>query len=936
MSPAEAKEIHLAEYQTSTYDVPNVKLHFDLQSAEHVRVTNQSDYTRTPRPNADDSLTLHGNGKEFCKLITLRIRGNNEQVRDLEEGKDYHIDPQTGNLTIDHVPNAFTLEVITDITPGKNKEYSGLYTSEGVFCTQCESEGFRNITYCLDRPDVLSSYDVTIDADKAAYPYLLSNGVPVEEAIDIGGGRHRFRWVDARPKPSYLFALVGGNMDEVKGTYTYPNGESVDLRYYVNKGDAHKATFALKSMQRALQHEYERWGHKYHSLNYDNNLFMTVAIDAFNMGAMENTGLNIFNSALILADPHTSTDHDFFEVDAVINHEFDHDETGNWGVPREWFQISFKEGLTVFRDQTYTADRYGETLQRINDVQREIRSLIIPYDEGPFTHPMVLNSYSTPNNNYDVLTYPKGAEVNRMLQTLIGKKAYQAAYRDFFNSEEPRITTIDEYFQHIAQHSGKDLSQFINSWIHQAGIPTLHFSGEYDASKQTYRLKVEQRLPQTADSPNTPKQPFHLPLKMGLMTHAGQEIAMQPADSSFTAREDGMIEITKRVQYFTFKNVPEKPLLSLNRDHSAYAKITYAKGHEPSLDDLVTQAAHDSNIFKRWDALQELGMTALTEALQSVRADEQPVLDSHLLTAFKHVLADRSIDDGVKAKMLQLPPEAYFSNLQGKGAVDPIAIRNTYDAVKEALAVALLDDFKTIYDDTRHRAHPVDRNQIDLVPEEMKRRMLMNTCLGYLVASKTPDSVQVAKDQFDANENFNDAFLALSQLVNSEAPEATPAKQNALARMYESYKADKLVMNKWLSVQAASDQSSIESVKNLTEHSAFDKDNPNKLRAVLGGFLGNAKHFHNPDGSGYAFMADWICSIDQENGQIAARFASRAFGGFAQYEPECQEKMLEQVRHIRDVRGERLSPSLNEILTKIEKDARHQKLHTSSSQAQSV
>jgi len=874
-------EVYLKNYQPSEFDIQEIILNFEIKNGNNVLITNTSTFQKR---NTKKDLILNGSNE----LLTLKSIKLNDKIL---ESSEYSTE-NSGNLKITNVPDKFILEIVTELKPEENTGCIGLYTSEGIICTQCESEGFRNMTYALDRPDVFSKFVVTIKALKKDFPYLLSNGKKTK-SIDLDNGFHSITWEDNRPKPPYLFALAAGDFDVVKDIYQYPDGKEVKLEHYVNKGDAGKVKHAMECLKAAMEHEYKRWGHTYHS---DSCVFMTLAVDAFVFGAMENTGLNIFNSSAILANSETATDAAFARIDEVVDHEFCHDESGNWGVPRDWFQISFKEGLTVFRDQTYSADKYGKTLQLIKDI-RILRGAVFAYDSGTMTHPMVLQSYLKTENNYDVLTYPKGAAVNRMVEALVTENEYKKAYRKFFNTHGEKSVTIEEYFRFIAKSADKNLDQFIDTWLNQAGVPTLEVSGDYLDIDNVYNLTIKQILPVSADDPTANKKPFYIPLKIGLIG---------PDGIDFPVSDDGLLEISQEENKYSFPNISQKPRLSINRDGLAYAKITYSGNSKQTFDDLSFLAKNDSNAFKRWDALQELSLLVLQKILDNGSDDKEPSVDKSLIDAFRSILKDDGLDDGLKAEMLSLPTVNNLINLQKKGTIDPIFVYNTRKFVVATIANALTELFLKTYKTKQTTEKYV------FSPEEMNRRSLMNLCLSYLVKTDNTTHLNKAKDQFDKQDNFNDVLSAVQIITASENKNM---KNNVLQTMYDKYKDDKLVMNNWLSIQASAESTGIKEIKELEKNPVFDNKNPNKIRALINSFANNILNFHKKDGSGYKFLADWIIKIDEINVTVAGSL-SKVFTKIGDYTPERQQQIMEQMQRIKHTRGDSLSPNVAEVLNR--------------------
>jgi aminopeptidase N len=668
----QTKEIFLKDYRPSLFHAEHIWLDFVIDSVSDVVITATTTFKRE-EDSAD--LILDGNpGLVSLQSISLDDRElTTEEYRITEDSK----------LVIPNTPQDFKLRIVSRTDPSKNASCIGLYTSEGILCTQCESEGFRNFTWALDRPDVFSTYHVSIEAAEKDFPHLLSNGKKILSE-KLAEGRHKAVWEDLRPKPTYLFALAAGKFDVVQDSFTYPSGKTVRLEYYVNEGDAHLVTHAMECLKASMQHEWEKWGHEYHS---DSGVFMTLAVDAFIFGAMENTGLNIFNSSAVLADAKTATDSAFKNIDRIIDHEFCHDESGNWVVPRDWFQISFKEGLTVFRDQTYSADRYGKTQSQINNAWG-LRGAVFPYDSGAMTHPMVLQSYINTDNNYDVLTYPKGAAVNRMIETLVGEKAYEEAYRKFFGDDEVKTATIEEYFSFIAQSTGKNLDQFIATWLNQAGVPLLEIQTEYLEQHKQFTLKVNQTLPVSKDAPEAKKTAFHIPLIIGLVGPEGKDYPLE---------NGGLLEITALENTFVFHNIPERPRLSLNRDGITYAKFSYSQGSAPSTEDLIFLSQNDPNPFKRWDAFQEQAMTILLELISQKKEEVKPQEIQGIIDAMESFLLDETLDDGLKSSLLALPGLGTLIDHQAPGTVDPIQLHKLWESVNAVLGQSLSSHFLKTY-----------------------------------------------------------------------------------------------------------------------------------------------------------------------------------------------------------------------------------------------
>lgn len=915
--PLPPRPVKLSEYQPPEYDVPTVNMHFDIRSESQVVLTNTSRYYRKEGAAAKP-LVLHGCAKPFVRLQSLTING----VK-LNESQ-YHLDPHTGDLIIDRAPmlldsktSQFDIEIVSEINPKANTTGEGLYYGgkgdKGMISTQCESEGFRNMTWALDRPDIFSKYTVTIEADKEQYPHLLSNGIPAQSQDVDGGRRHRVTWTDAQPKPCYLFALAALQGDVVKDRFDYPGTlGGVDLYHYTNKGWGERAHFAQAKLKDAMAFAHQQWDDIYRGTHFQGKTarFSTLGVPAFNMGAMENTGLNIFNDARLLVSKDTATDAAHFNVDRVVAHEYFHDITGNWRVPANWFQIAYKEGLTVFRDQKYTEAKYDAAWQRIHDVT-ELRTRVFGEDEGAMTHPIILPEYTSIMNNYDALTYPKGAQVNRMIETLVGEKPYWDAYKKFHHDgdqDNPKSVTIPEYFNFIGQQTGKQalIQQFAESWTTQSGIPTLRVSGHYDAAAKTYTLTVKQELPKGAT------KPFVMPFKVGLVTRQGEAKDI-PLHCNPPVRKDGVLELTQLEHSFTFQQVEQKPLLSLNRDFTAYGKIAYDEKTKPSAEELALLAARDPNGFKRWDALQEIGIGVLQEFLDAKRTGK-PFPDTSsgltaLIGAYRSTLENKQFSPLLKSELLRLPEESALINLQPKGTVDPVAVHEAWEAVRKTVAKQLIPELEHTYHGSQSTQGYVFN------AEEMGRRALMNLCLGHLMQVDPEKYGALAEQQFDANHNFNDRAAALQMLADT--PDKTRL-QSMLGDIESAHKQDHLVMNQWMNWQARAQYATADEIRAIAKSPYFDAETANCVYALLGGLRDNTTLFHAPDGSGYRLLGELLAQVDQKNPQAAARVAKSAFSSISLYEAPRRDNMIAAIEQIRADRSESLSKELKSVLSSVE------------------
>jgi len=851
-----AKTIRLADYTPPTYAIVAVDLTFDLDMAG-TRVTS----CLTIERRGDAVLPLEMNG-EGLKLLKISLDG-----RELPPAS-YQVN-DTG-LTVAAPPASFVLETEVEIVPQANKALEGLYVSQGVYCTQCEAEGFRHITYFLDRPDVMAVYRTTIRAPKRECPVLLSNGNPVE-AGDLPDGRHFAVWQDPHPKPSYLFALVAGDLAHIEDSFTTKSGREVQLRIYVEHGKASRAGYAMQSLIRAM-----KWDEVAFGREYDLDVFNIVAVSDFNMGAMENKGLNVFNDKYILADSDTATDMDYYLIESIVGHEYFHNWSGNRVTCRDWFQLSLKEGLTVFRDQEFTADMRSRANKRIDDVE-VLRASQFREDASPLAHPVRPDSYVEINNFYTATVYQKGAEVIRMMHTLLGRTAFRAGMDLYFSRHDGQAVTCDDFVKAMEDASGCDLSQF-KLWYRQAGTPRLTIDEHFDARAKTLTLKVRQSCPPTPGQPE--KQPFHIPLALGLVGDDGHDIPLTIAGAPVP---HGVLELREPVESITFTGIAARPRLSLNRNFSAPVIL---EREEPE-DDLAFRTARDSDPFNRWNAAQDFACRTILSGVAKALEGGAPEISPLFLSAIGALAKDDALEPAFKASALGLPGEDYLANRMNEEA--PLHLHQIRKHVRRAIAEAHESDFRRIYDGQRINT--------PYVPDAvgMGRRMLKRTALGYIGALESRESVLLVKAQFDSADNMTDRMDALA-ILNQLAVEE---RAEALEAFYTRFKDDHLVVNKWLAVQAACPLAgTLATVQRLLSHPAFDLKNPNKARAVIGTFsLSNPVNFHAADGSGYAFLADQILAIGSFNPQTAARLVP-PLGRWRRFDPTRQEMMKGQLERI--------------------------------------
>ena len=802
---------------------------------------------------------------------------------------DYQVTDR--NLTIAKLPaGPFKLEIVTVCNPKANAALTGLYLSKGIYCTQCEAQGFRRITYFLDRPDVLATYTVRIEADRTETPVLLSNGNPLERGTLDGGKRHYAVWRDPHPKPCYLFALVGGNLASLASTFTTRSGRKVDLTIYVEPGKEGRCAWAMDSLKRSMRWDEERFGRE-----YDLDVFNIVAVSDFNMGAMENKGLNVFNDGLVLASPETATDNAFMGIERVIAHEYFHNWTGNRVTCRDWFQLCLKEGLTVFRDQEFGADEHSAAVQRINEV-RQLKARQFPEDGGPLAHPVRPDRYIEINNFYTATVYEKGAEVVRMLQTLLGRDAFRKALDLYFERHDGQAVTVEDFVACFEEVSGRDLSQFM-TWYSQAGTPELVCQLKHDMRTKTAELTVSQVLAPTPGQ--VKKKPLHIPLRLGLLGGNGQELELKLASGERV--QDGMLEIRKRTETFRFRDVASRPVPSLLRGFSAPVNLTL----DLSDADLQFLMAHDSDLYNRWQSAQDYATRVMVEAVKTVRGGQKPKPAREFVKALGVTLADETLEPGYRAQFILLPSESDLARVMARD-VDPLAIHKARNDLRKAIGTMLADELVDVY-----RKNEV-KGPFSPASEPAGRRILRNTALGYLASRGRAEDVARVVRHFKEASNATDEVGALSILSQLRSPE----RAKALERFYERWKDDHLVVDSWFAYQAVSPlASALTSVKQLTRHPLFSIKNPNKVRALIGTFAhGNLVNFNRPDGAGYEFVADRVLELDAFNPQIAARLLS-AFRSWKALEPERRKGAKKALQRV--AKAKPLSHDVFEIVSKM-------------------
>ena len=864
--------VRLEDYRPPAFRVETVRLDFDLQPST-TRIRARLELVR--QGEADAPLVLDG-GR--VKLASAAIDG-----RPLGAG-DYDLTPET--LTIPHVPDAFVLETEVEIDPAGNTALEGLYMSGGRFCTQCEAEGFRKITYFPDRPDVLSRYTVRVEADAKAYPRLLSNG-NLTDSGEAPGGRHYAVWTDPFPKPCYLFALVAGELDELADSFVTMSGRTVDLRIYVDPGQSARAAYAMDALKRAMRFDETAFGRE-----YDLDLFMIVAVRDFNAGAMENKGLNIFNSSLLLADPATATDTDYERIESVVAHEYFHNWTGDRITCRDWFQLCLKEGLTVFRDQAFSAQERGAAVQRIKDI-RALRARQFPEDAGPLAHPVRPSSYLKIDNFYTATIYEKGAEVIRMLTRLLGPAEFRRGMDLYFERWDGTATTVEAFLACFAEVSGRDLTAFMG-WYEQAGTPKLAVEALYDQDAHALDLTLRQT---TAPTPGQPdKHPLPIPVEIGLLDGEGTPLAFRAPGANADA-DHALVTLDAAETRVRLEGVARLPVLSALRGFSAPVVMTT---DAPAKDAYVLFAA-DPDLFNRWEAGQALARALI---LARVRGAPDEVNETRFADALGRSLADDGAEPAFRALLLGLPDEADLAAALAPDA-DPAAIHQAREALRARIAVHLGAQLTEL--------HGVLQGTGDFSPDAAGagRRALRNAALEMLVADPHVPNVARARGHFDAAANMTDAMAGLSALSLVGGAEYDAA----LAAFYDRWKDEPLVVDKWFAVQArAPGEDTLGRVLGLTAHPTFEARVPNRLRALVVGFsVGNPYRFHDPGGAGYRFLADQVLAADAFNPALAARLLA-PFGDHARYRDELQTAMRGELARILAHSG--LSKNVYELAAK--------------------
>lgn len=857
------------DYQSPDFTITDIDLNFVLD-AESTTVTAISQVKRLGDRQAP--LVLDG---EDLVLESISVQGKPWQ----------HYHQSDNKLVLEQLPDNFTLTIVNHIHPAQNSALEGLYQSGEALCTQCEAEGFRHITYYLDRPDVLARFKTRIEADKVRYPFLLSNGNRIAQG-ELAGGRHWVQWQDPYPKPCYLFALVAGDFDVLRDHFVTVSGRKVELELYVDRGNLDRADWAMQSLKNAMRWDETRFG-----LEYDLDIYMIVAVDFFNMGAMENKGLNVFNAKYVLAKAETATDKDYLGIEAVIGHEYFHNWTGNRVTCRDWFQLSLKEGLTVFRDQEFSSDLGSRAVNRIDNV-RVLRAAQFAEDASPMAHPIRPDNVIEMNNFYTLTVYEKGAEVIRMMHTLLGEEKFQAGMRLYFKRHDGSAATCDDFVQAMEDASTVDL-QLFRRWYSQSGTPVLKVRDEYDAEHQQYHLYVSQHTPATADQ--VEKQPLHIPLNIELYDNQGQVIPLIIAGK----KVGNVLSVTETEQHFIFDQIAHAPTPALLREFSAPVKLEFPYS-DNQLTFLMQRASND---FSRWDAAQML--LAKYIRLNVARAGQGQVLSLplHVVDAFRGVLLDNELDPAFAAQLLTLPSENEMA--EQFSIIDPDAIAQVHEAITRLFAKEMADELLAVYRANRQQKYCVEHNAI-------AKRMLCNMCLHYLAFGEDiAQADDLVAKQFAEADNMTDSLAALSASVAAQLP----CRDRLMTEFDDRWHQDGLVMDKWFMLQATSPSSQVlQQVKGLMKHRSFSVSNPNRTRSLIGAFASaNPVAFHNVDGSGYAFLVEILKDLNSRNPQLAARLIEPLIR-LQRYDEKRQALMRSALEELKEIDG--LSGDLYEKIAK--------------------
>ena len=884
------------DYRAPEYTIPDVKMHINLDR-ENTVVTTHFNVERNPKSATQGgALVLDG---ESLRLTTLKITEAGI-TRDMDRS-EYTVTDK--NLIIKNPPaKPFALDIVTEINPTENTQLRGIYMAGDVLCSQCEAQGFRRITYFLDRPDVLAKYDVTLEADKKEFPVLLSNGNgEYKNTTDLGNGRHSIHWNDPWPKPSYLFAVIAGDMHVMEDKFITMSGKEVALRIAVQPGYEDKIEWAMESIKRAMAWDEKRYGRE-----YDLDVFHIAVVDKFNAGAMENKGLNVFNVSLLVGSPEVSTDDELMRIEGVIGHEYFHNYTGDRITVRDWFELTLKEGLTVLRDRQFTEDMHSQAIKQLDDAIT-LRDRQFMEDASPLSHPIRPDRVEEFDNIYTGTIYEKGSHVLGMLHTMFGETVWRAAMDEYFTRFDGQAVCCDDFLDVMQEVSGKDLTQF-RTWYSQSGTPEISYSGHYDDKKHTYTLTVSQITRPTADQSS--KEPLHMPIAIGLIGQSGKDVPLYLEgaidDHSKTAPTTRVLELTEATQTFVFNNVTGPVVPSVLRGFSAPVRMAT----QPSDEELMFRMAHDSDSYNRYEATERLMIKTLKGLIKDVQDDLPLALSPEFINAYGNNVANAlDGDKGFNARVLQLP--GYNLLIQELKILDPDAVNEALHFMRKTLATTFEAEFREIYKDTT----APKGEKYDVSPAQVGRRELHNLSLSFLGKMSTPEMSATAYKQYSQANNMTEKLSALSTLSRIPPSGAADTRQIALDDFYAKYKDNNNVVGKWLTLNAMiPDGDPLQRVKNLMKHECYDETNPNKVNALLGGFIaGNPAKFHNTDGSGYEFLADVIIHMNAVNPKTATNLAKR-FTQFKRYDEERQNLMVKEMERI--MATPQLDVGIKEVLGK--------------------
>jgi aminopeptidase N len=865
MTKTAHRTIYRADYTPPGFSIDKVDLLFEL-GEDSTRVTSRLAFrSRLEHSTVTHPLVLHGK-----RLLLRELKLDSTPLHQ----EQYSVTDET--LTIHSVPALFTLEVTTELRPQDNTALEGLYRSSGMFCTQCEAEGFRAITYFLDRPDVLTLFTTTIVAKQKQYPVLLSNG-NLKDSGKLPDGRHFATWVDPFRKPSYLFALVAGDLVCIEDSFITCSGRDVMLRIYVHQQNCEKCGHAMQSLKKAM-----RWDEDVFGREYDLDIYMIVAVDDFNMGAMENKGLNVFNSCYVLASPATATDDDYHAIEEVIAHEYFHNWSGNRVTCRDWFQLSLKEGLTVFRDQEFSSDMQSRGVKRIEDV-RTLRTSQFAEDGGPMAHPVRPDSYMEINNFYTATVYNKGAELVRMQHTMLGPEKFRQGMDHYFEQFDGQAVTVDDFVQTMSEAGGIPFDQFAR-WYSQAGTPQLAANGSYNAAEKTFTLNFSQSCPATPGQPD--KQPLHIPLNIGLLGQDGKQLPLTLAGNVPEAVPSRILHLHLAEESFCFTGLNEEPVPALLRGFSAPVKLEYPYRHEQ----LALLMAHEPDPYCRWEACQQMAIKIILSLMTDVQQGGELTLDTAFSDAFRTTLTTPHRDRAFLAEMLTLPSEKYLAELVP--LVDPGAIHTARQFVIRTLASQCTDEFHAV------RAEHVSRTATAPDDGHSGERRLANICLAYLTSNGGQNEINLCLEQYRRADNMTDTIGALAPLASCDCPE----RREALDDFYQRWQGDRLVVDKWFSLQATSTLAgTLNELQLLLDHPAFELTNPNRFRSLIGAFSQrNQVRFHDPSGAGFRFLTDQLLRLIPVNPQVSARMLG-PLTTWRRFEAGRSALMQQQLQRIQDV-----------------------------------